>query len=61
MERSSRFSGDFTPHLGVGQSGSAGQVSELLARLGETLTPLMFQAAEVSLIAREGNRPFDVV
>ncbi|HZH13211.1 MAG TPA: 2'-5' RNA ligase family protein [Archangium sp.] len=57
----SRFSGGFTPHLSVGQSGSAGQVSELLARLSETWTPLVFQAAEVSIIAREGNRPFEVV
>jgi 2'-5' RNA ligase len=57
----SRFAGGFTPHLSLGQSGSAGQVAELVARLRETWTPLVFQAAEVSIIAREGNRPFEVV
>ncbi|HYO67566.1 MAG TPA: 2'-5' RNA ligase family protein [Archangium sp.] len=57
----SRVSGGFTPHLSVGQSGSAGQVQALLEQLGGTWTPLVFQATGVSIIAREGNRPFEVI
>jgi 2'-5' RNA ligase len=57
----SRFSGGFTPHLSVGQSGGAEQITALQARLSETWTPLVFQATEISLIAREGNGPFEVV
>ncbi|OJT24569.1 hypothetical protein BO221_15600 [Archangium sp. Cb G35] len=57
----SRFPSGFTPHLSVGQSGSATQVQALLERLGETWTPLVFQVTGVSIIAREGNRPFEVI
>jgi 2'-5' RNA ligase len=57
----SRFSGGFTPHLSVGQSGSVEKVNALVASLGETWTPLVFRASEVSIIAREGNGPFEVV
>ena len=57
----SRFSSGFTPHLSVGQSGSAEQAEALLARLAEAWTPLTFPVAEVQIIAREGNRPFEVV
>ncbi|HEX8435998.1 2'-5' RNA ligase family protein [Archangium sp.] len=57
----SGFSGGFTPHLSVGQSGGAERVASLMASLGETWSPLVFQASEVSIIAREGNRPFEVV
>ncbi len=57
----SRFSGGFTPHLSVGQSGSAERTAELLASLSTAWTPLSFPIAEVSVIAREGNRPFEVV
>jgi 2'-5' RNA ligase len=57
----SRFSGGFTPHLSVGQSGGAEQVNALVVSLGETWRPLVFRASEVSLIAREGNGPFEVV
>ncbi|WP_158501881.1 2'-5' RNA ligase family protein [Vitiosangium sp. GDMCC 1.1324] len=57
----SRFPGGFTPHLSVGQSGSAEEVAALLDRLRESWTPLVFPVAEVSIIAREGNRPFEVV
>ena len=57
----SRFAGGFTPHLSVGQSGSAERVAEFLANLSGTWTPLVFQVSEVSIIAREGNGPFEVV
>jgi 2'-5' RNA ligase len=57
----SRFANGFTPHLSVGQSGSAEQVTELVTRWSEAWTPLVFQVNEVCIIAREGNRPFEVV
>lgn len=57
----SRFAGGFTPHLSVGQSGSPEQVAELLSRLSESWTPLVFRVTEVCIIAREGDRPFEVV
>jgi hypothetical protein len=57
----SRFAKGFTPHLSVGQSGGATRVAELLASLGGTWSPLVFQVSEVSIIAREGNGPFEVV
>jgi 2'-5' RNA ligase len=57
----SRFSSGFTPHLSVGQSGGVEQVNALVTNLGETWTPLVFRASEISIIAREGNGPFEVV
>lgn len=57
----SRFAGGFTPHLSVGQSGSAEAAAALVAQLGAAWTPLTLRVAEVCLIAREGNGPFEVV
>jgi len=57
----SRFAGGFTPHLSVGQSGSAERTAQLIRTLAEAWTPLPFRVAEISVIAREGNGPFEVV
>lgn len=57
----SRFEGGFTPHLSVGQSGSAEEVATLLQRLAQEWSPLSFRVAEVCVIAREGDRPFEVI
>jgi RNA 2',3'-cyclic 3'-phosphodiesterase len=45
----------------VGQAGSALEVAALLQRLEQEWSPLSFRAAEVCVIAREGERPFEVV
>ncbi len=56
----SRFSGGFTPHLSVGQTGHA-EEEALLIQLRAEWAPLTFPVAEVQVIAREGDRPFEVV
>ena len=56
----SRFPGGFTPHLSVGQA-PGHEAAALAAALGACWRPLVFRVAEVQLIAREGERPFEVV
>ncbi|MGA9525270.1 MAG: 2'-5' RNA ligase family protein, partial [Myxococcaceae bacterium] len=57
----SRFDGGFTPHLSVGQAGSEEETEAALAELATGWTPLTFQVTEVQVIARERDRPFEVV
>jgi len=54
-----RHRGGFTPHLSVGQVRGVQTLRELLASLEATWQPLVFRAAEVSLIWR-GEPPDDV-
>jgi 2'-5' RNA ligase len=57
----SRFAAGFTPHLSVGQAADTAATEAALAELAATWRPLVFRAAEVSVLAREGDRPFEVL
>jgi 2'-5' RNA ligase len=61
FDHTSRFHGGFTPHLSVGQASGEEETQSALAELARSWTPLSFRVSEVQLIAREQDRPFEVV
>jgi hypothetical protein len=56
----SRFSASFTPHLSVGQAGSAGEARKLQKELQEGWNPLDFAVSGVAVIRRTQDTPFEI-
>ena len=56
----SRFPTGFTPHLSVGQASSSRGRQYLLETLQATWQPLQFTLTALTLIWREGDRPFQI-
>jgi 2'-5' RNA ligase len=56
----SRFRAGFTPHLSVGQAGSADEAQRLLAGLQATWQPIRFELSSIALIQRGPENPFAV-
>jgi 2'-5' RNA ligase len=56
----SRFPAGFTPHLSVGQAGSADEARRLIAGLQATWQPIRFDLSAIALIQRGRESPFAV-
>jgi hypothetical protein len=57
----SRFAAGFTPHLSVGQTGSAEEARHLGDAFQRTWEPIRFEPSAVALLRRERETPFEVV
>jgi 2'-5' RNA ligase len=55
-----RFPAGFTPHLSVGQAGSADDARRLIAALQATWQPIRFELSAIVLIKRGRESPFAV-
>jgi 2'-5' RNA ligase len=56
----SRFGSGFTPHLSVGQAGSAGEAQQLRDAWQRTWEPIRFMVSAVALLRRERDAPFEI-
>jgi 2'-5' RNA ligase len=56
----SRFAAGFTPHLSVGQAGSAGEARRLLDTWQRAWEPVRIELSAVALLRRERDTPFEV-
>jgi 2'-5' RNA ligase len=56
----SRFPAGFTPHLSVGQAGSAQSARQLLAELQAAWQPLRFEVSSVAVLRRGKDAPFEI-
>jgi 2'-5' RNA ligase len=56
----SRFPAGFTPHLSVGQAGSADEARRLIDGLQVTWQPIRFELSAIALIQRGRESPFAV-
>jgi 2'-5' RNA ligase len=59
-DEQSRFPGGFTPHLSVGQTRSSQTLQHLLDTLQATWQPVQFTVTTITVIWRQGDRPFQV-
>jgi 2'-5' RNA ligase len=57
----SRFAAGFTPHLSVGQAGSAAEARHLQDAWQRTWEPVHFELLTVALLSRQRETPFEVV
>jgi 2'-5' RNA ligase len=55
-----RFAGGFTPHLSVGQAGSAEEAERFHASRQPTWKPISFEVSAVALLRREPDTPFEI-
>jgi 2'-5' RNA ligase len=56
----SRFSAGFTPHLSVGQAGSAQEAQQLRSVWQLTWEPIRFELSDIVLLRRGGDTPFEI-
>src|SRR5262249_14700367 len=56
----SLFAGGFTPHLSVGQAGSAEEARRLQDAWQRTWEPIRFELAAVALLRRDRDTPFEI-
>jgi 2'-5' RNA ligase len=56
----SRFAAGFTPHLSVGQAGSAGEVQRLRDAWQPAWKALQFEVSTVSVLRRRKDSPFEI-
>ena len=56
----SRFAAGFTPHLSVGQAGSAEEAKRLRDAWQRTWEPIRFEVSAVALLRRGPDTPFEV-
>lgn len=56
----SRFAAGFTPHLSVGQAGSADEACRLRDDWQHSWTPICFELSAVALLWRRRETPFEV-
>jgi 2'-5' RNA ligase len=56
----SRYAAGFTPHLGVGQAGSAQEARRLLDAWQCVWQPIRFELFAVALLRRQRETPFDI-
>lgn len=56
----SRFAAGFTPHLSVGQAGSAEEAQRLKDAWQRVWEPIRFDLSAVTLLRRERNTPFQI-
>jgi poly(A) polymerase len=59
-DETSRYAGGFTPHLSIGQASTRAELEARLAEIQAAWRAVTFEASEVALIHREGDRPFVV-
>lgn len=55
-----RFAAGFTPHLSVGQAGSAEEARQLQDDWQRSWTPIRFQLSAVALLKQQRETPFEI-
>jgi 2'-5' RNA ligase len=56
----SRFAAGFTPHLSVGQAGSAEEAKQLQDAWQRSWEPVRFEVSAIALLRRGAETPFEV-
>jgi hypothetical protein len=56
----SRFAAGFTPHLSVGQAGSAGEAQRLRDVWQRNWGPIRFELPAVAVLRRDRETPFEI-
>jgi 2'-5' RNA ligase len=56
----SRFAAGFTPHLSVGQAGSADEARRLRDALQAEWQPIRFELSAIAVLRRERDTPFEI-